>query len=352
VIKLTEFLEKSFRHIIEDQPVALRDTRDWVLRKINEVVEFFEDLNKIYLVGCGDSYFVAIYGALLLERFTKIKAEVYESYEFLKYKHNFDEKAALIAISASGRTSKTVDAAKKAKNSKLKLIALTNYENSPLANLADLKLITKVKNPYGPPSTTSTTAMYMLDIISKMLSNQNQFNDELRSLPDMAREFIKKIKSEIKSYSELLRERNRIYLVGAGPGYVASLFGGAKFREATWMHSIVFEAEEFSHYGMISLNGSDLVILNIPIGKSFDKLREVSEALNQISVNQLILTNKSEIDWKGYVIKLPNIDEYNSAIISTIFYQILAVETAKAKKLPVNGFRYTEILTKLIKYYK
>lgn len=352
MIKLTIFLEKSFKHIVYDQPAAMRDTRDWISKKMSKVIDFFEDIETIYLVGCGDSYFVAIYGALLLERFTKIKAEVYESYEFLRYKYNLDEKAALIAISASGRTSKTIDAAKKAKNMKLKLIALTNYENSPLANLADLKLITKVRDPYGPPSATSTAAMYMLGIIFRTLGNRDYSNNETESLPDTAEKFIRGIKLKIKSYSELLRNRSRIYLVGAGPGYVASLFGGAKFREAAWMHSIVFEAEEFSHYGMISLDKNDLVILNIFIGESFDKLREISSALNQIGVSQLILTNKPEIDWGGSIIELPKINEYDNSIISTIFHQLLAIETARAKKLPVNGFRYTDILTKLIGYYK
>ncbi len=349
---MTEFLNRSLKHIIEEQPIALKETWNWVKKKLERVITVFKDIDKIYLAGCGDSYFVAIYGSLLFEKFTRIRTEPYESYEFLRYKYNFEENAALIAISASGRTSKTVDAAKKAKENNLKVIALTNYEDSPLARLADLKLITQVKNPYGPPSATSTTAMYILNIISRNIGDTKLNKKELEKLPDISNEYLKKFLVDVRNILEYILNKDRVYLVGAGPSYVSVLFGGAKFREAAWMHSIVFEAEELSHYGMISIDENDVIILDIPKGASEEKLMEVSKALSKMGAKQIVVTNSNNISWVNEVIEIPDLDEYNSSIISTMFYQVLAVSNAIAKKLPVTGFRYTNILTDLIKYYK
>ncbi len=351
-MKLTDFLDRSLKHVIEEQPIALRETGAWIAERIDTVKGFLEDVDKVYFVGCGDSYFVGIYGALIFEKFAGIRAESYESYEFLKYKHNFEDNAALIAISASGRTSKTVDAAKKARENKLKLIALTNYENSPLAKLSDLNLVTRVKNPYGPPSATSTTAMYLLNIIARSISEPSYDQERLDSLPGISKKYLNYFSSSVKEIVSYLRDKNIVYLVGAGPSYVSVLFGGAKFREASWMHSIVFEAEEISHYGMISIDKSDVIILDIPKGDSAEKLIDVSKALREIGARQIVVTNIKNINWVDARVEIPELDEFNSAIISTMFYQVLAINTAIAKKLPVTGFRYSKILSRLIKYYK
>ncbi|MHA1617318.1 MAG: SIS domain-containing protein [Candidatus Njordarchaeales archaeon] len=343
------FLERSLSHIIEDQPIALIDTANWMRRRLNELVRVFDGVENVYLVGCGDSYFVAIYGALLFERFTNLQAQAFESYEFWKYKSNIWDKSVLVAISASGKTSKTIEAAKYAKEKGLKILAVTNNASSPLAIISDLCIETQVAKPFGPPSATSTTAMLSLNMLSRELGGVGI--DNVEPLIKWIGSNICALLEQASKDAEILVKKSYAYLVGAGPGFVSALFGGAKLREAAWLHSIPFEAEEFSHYGMISVDQGDIVFLNAFKGESISKMRALSEALNNIGAETVILTNDTEKRWGRRVVELPQMDESDTAIIATIYYQILAIATARKKKLPVTGFRYSKILSQLIGYY-
>jgi len=313
-------------------------------------VSVFDGVENVYLVGCGDSYFVAIYGALLFEKFTNLQAQAFESYEFWKYKSNIWDKSVLVAISASGRTSKTIEAAKYAKKKGLKILAVTNDALSPLARILDLCIETQVTKPFGPPSATSTTAMLSLNMLTRELGGVRIGSAE--SLIKWIESNMRTLLAQASKDAEMLVKKSYAYLVGAGPGFVSALFGGAKLREAAWLHSIPFEAEEFSHYGMISIDQGDIVFLNAFKGESISKMRALSEALNSIKAKPVILTNDTETRWSGRVVELPQMDEFNIAIIATIYYQILAIETARKKKLPVIGFRYSKILSQLIGYYE
>lgn len=354
----TKFLSKSLEHI-KQQPKYLKKLREWLNKNENMLLDFFDQEETLYFVGCGDSYFVALYGRLLFELIASKNAFAENSYEFLNYR-KIPENGIIVTISASGRTGRTVDCAKIAKKKGLKVVTLINSKDSPITKYSDLNIITGVPNPYGPPSSTSTTALYSLAYISIKLAKNNMLKKtletQLLNLPTLMGTTIIDAQNAIFETAKILTEKSKVYLVGAGPGYITSLFGAAKFREALWAHSISFEAEEFHHYGLISLDKEDIVILISPTGKSTQKMQRIHSALKKIGINTILLTNSSEefnaFNGGSLIINTQKVDEILSTIIDIVPLQMLAIMTAIEKGLPVTGFRYGRILSSLIEYVK
>jgi len=348
---ITEFLEKSWNHTAHDQPTAIKNTLLWLEENIKNIDISPDNINRVFLVGCGDSYFVALFGMYLFEKILKISSLAENAYEFLTYRKSIGKNDLVMAISASGRTSKTYSAAKYAKSKQAKVIALTNFENSPLAKISDHKLLTRVKNPFGPPTTTSTTALIALLYFTDYLSlSSTNIIKTLEAMPSNLKKFIDDVMDDIDTLSKLIAKHNRIYFIGAGPNYSTALFGMAKFREVAWYHSIAFEAEEFVHYGMISIGKDDIIVLIANDIDSYKKIKEINNALHQIGSSNIIITNNREIFEQNHIISLPEKDCFVSQIYSLIFLQLLALKTAMVKNLSVNNFRYGELLSKLIGY--
>jgi len=355
------FLEKSLHHMITDQPIALERTYKWLSENMEDILKYLSGIRNLFLVGCGDSYFASIYGMYFFECFTSVRAYAENAFEFLRYRKNFDRDDGLIAVSASGRTSKTVDAAKYAKDNGLVVLSITNNPDSPLAGIADYNILTQVEKPYGPPSATSTTALLSLAICGLYLGreqkriSEKEFDiliEDLEKILKIIRNEIESIKGKTDELAELLSNYDKVYLIGSGPSYVSALFGGAKLREAAWMHSIPFEAEEFSHYGMISLDEHDIAMLIVHQGHSLDKMLAIFNALKKIGVKTIVLTSlPDKFRDPELIIKLPEVNEYISPITDIIPLQITAIKTAMCKRLDVRGFRYSNILSKLIGYY-
>ena len=347
--------EKAIMNIPRD----LMETKKSVEKNIDTIISVLKTKKNAFLIGCGDSYFVGIYGAYLLEALTPIRAYAEESHEFL-YKQKFSNDDCLIAISASGATAKTVDALRYAKKKVITTIALTNSQNSVLAREADFCIITRAQGK-GAPTSTSVCAMYALTILAQDLAKETKIE-----IPELVLETIEKIPSLVgnvinmsrdfaKLVSEKIADHDVIYLTGAGPCYASALFGAAKLRELAYLHSIAFEAEEFCHYPFLSLTSNDIAIVVASNGKSSERIFKILNALETLRVNTILIADHkfiSSVNIKPEItIELPEIPELIAPIINVIPLQLIAVETAKRRGIKDATFRYADILFDLIGYY-
>ncbi len=360
---VSKFLMESYKAIFK-QPEDLKRTLIGIQGKLDRCVKYLENVKRIILIGCGDSYFAALAGMYMFEEITNIKTYAENSYEFLTFRKNLDDKDLVIAISASGRTAKTVEAARCAKEKGVRVFALTNTANSPLTKFADISIYTAVERPYGPPTATSTAAMLAIAALAMQYSRVNGFisNDvittlirELNDIPSKIGEMMSYVDNMVDKIIEVVLNTRIAYLIGGGPSFATALFGMAKLREVSWMHSIAFEVEEFCHYGMISIDPSDTVILIAPSGKNIRRVKELYKALRRIKAKTILVmdtNSKNEFSGDGPSITIPRVHEIFSPIVFVIPLQLLAIKLAMKRGMNVRGFRYGDILSKLIGYYE
>ncbi len=255
---MTEFLDICY-NAIKKQEQAIPRTIDSV---DDEAVSVLEDKKQIVLIGCGDSYAVADYGRWA---FLKTGRNVHiVSPNEIGYL-SLDKTAAVIGITASGRSLATIDALQKAKSQGAAIIVLTDDKDGPCSQLADHVWVTKsgVETYNTSPSAPTTAAMTYLLTVSSGLDDDSKgrIGQDIRQLKSIGKELIIWAEKEGIAISKLTSPDVPIYLISEGPNYVSAQIGMMKFNEFSVLKGIAAIREEFRHHYNLSINDNDSAVL-------------------------------------------------------------------------------------------
>ena len=102
---------------------------------------------KVFLTGCGDSLFACQGARMFFQNVTGMDIEPVEALEFSRYLvRHAKPNAILLAVSNSGRVSRTIEAVLRARKKGLTSVALTGYADRDLALSADARLVAALPN--------------------------------------------------------------------------------------------------------------------------------------------------------------------------------------------------------------
>ncbi len=204
----------------------------------------------IYFIGCGSSYYAAMYLAYIYNKIFKI-----ESYAFIGSElYIKDNTCALyVFISQSGETADLIKAYTKEMNA----ILLTNVINSTLARkIKDVCYI----NAYPELSVASTKA-FMATIITGIIIADEKNNININ---DIKMAVLKQLKSvdEIKKIALKALKYKRIFILGTKSLYPLALEGALKIREISYLDSMGIASGELKH-GTIALIDNEAFCITI-----------------------------------------------------------------------------------------
>ncbi len=127
-VKIVDFLKVL--------PKVLESQRE----RLNEFVKILKDSKAIHVYGVGRSGAVALCFAIRLKHFEKVLGcKVWWVGDEVREK--IEEGDTLIAFSGSGETAEVLIVAERAKDANAKVVAITSFEDSSLAKIADLVII-------------------------------------------------------------------------------------------------------------------------------------------------------------------------------------------------------------------
>jgi len=339
----------TYREIIE-QAERLRRLYESLISMKEKIIDFFE-MNKpkrIYLTGCGTSFYAALHGMYLL-KILNFAAFAFPASEF--YFLDLAEKSSLlIPISRSGETTETVWATKKAKKQELSILALTNnpksflYENADLAiniNVGEEKSIVMTK--------TFSGFIYALEILSLILGSRK--SSQLEELLTIAKEVPEIVKQEfrgnegkIRQLAKKYRAQDRFIVLGFGPLYPVSMEAALKIKETSYIATESFSTLEFRHGPMASIDENVVVIGLIPRSPRFEKEIEVLREIEEKGGKIILVTNEDVKEWD--VIRYDDIHEYLAGVPSIAAIQLFAYYLSIEKGYDPDKPRY---LTKVVK---
>ncbi len=131
------------RSIFKANASALENTLEVLdLSQLQQAVQFLLTCRRLLIIGVNGSASTAQYAGL---RFTPLGLNVHcftELYQMFTAVAILTEKDVVLVISHSGSTRETLEAARVAKDSGARVIAVTSNSLSPLASMADLVLLT------------------------------------------------------------------------------------------------------------------------------------------------------------------------------------------------------------------
>jgi glutamine---fructose-6-phosphate transaminase (isomerizing) len=346
----------------------LRKTIFDVKRKLGDTINRYDSklLNRVYILGCGTSFYAALVCKHAFEKFAGIASEGAEAFAFEKYQDlNIVNKSSMvIGFSTSGETDSIVSAFKNVKKRGALTVAVTALDESTIAKTADEVLLTgsvdEVNVPRSKAQLQGLLTIYVLAIFigreKGYLSVDQSANylDQLNRMVSAVAITVNEKESQIINLAKKYWDSNNIPVLGSGVNYGTALAGALMITEMAKLHSWGDELENFLHGRFREVNQAEPLILLAPKGSSSARVLDFLTVTDFIKAQTIVITDEVSIGidkLATHVITLPGgIDEIMTPILFIVPLFIFGNHLAKIRGENPDMRRYTEIIPTKTKY--
>lgn len=212
------------------------------------------DYSQTLFIGCGSTHYLSLAAATLFQDLSGKLAralpggELWMNPHFATLNGNERRKTLLVAISRSGSTTETVRAVEGFQSlDGGTVLALTNYPNQPLVEMADLALVVEKGQEQSVAQTRSFSSLLVIATALALIAagRQNELG-HLRRLPDVGERLLKEYDPVARQWGENLT-LDRFYFLGSGFRYGLACEANLKMKEMTLTHTEPFHFLEFRH---------------------------------------------------------------------------------------------------------
>lgn len=250
----------QMRAEIAQQPEALRRTLEALLPRTSEVAAAARGTRQVLFIARGTSDNAAVYGGYLIQVRAGRLATLASPSVATVYRARVDLSGILaVALSQSGRTAEIVETVEWARDCGARAIAITNRAGSPLAEAADLALITQAGDERAVPATkTFTTQLAALAVLGISLGARGDVG-ELRAVGDEIERLIA-APMDLDALVAELSEVAGVVVSGRGYAYSAALELALKLKEACYLHAMGLSYADLLHGPIAVVGGARAVV--------------------------------------------------------------------------------------------
>ncbi len=280
-------------------PAVIRDRLELAGQAVTTVERLRESrIRHVVLVGCGDSSFACQAAALALNRYSGLQVRWEHALDFARYGVRYlASETAVVVVSFSGKTGRTIEAAHQARAFGHLVIALTGVPDSPIAQVADCVLSAEIPTFGFSPGTSTYTAMLvtLLTLAAELGGSAavsadgraspdavSGYAKDLQRLPKLAEETLRLSEGPAYAAAERMTGARMITFLGAGPNEASAKFGAAKLFEGAQQIALATNVEEWAHEQYFITRPNEPVVLVAPSGASSDRAAEILSELNYI----------------------------------------------------------------------
>ena len=300
----------------------------------DKLAEILRGVDRVILTGCGTAYHAALLGRRYIELFAKIPAETETAGEF-RYKNPvIGGRCAVFAVSQSGETADTVEAARLARSLGANVIAVTNSRRSQLNRLADAV----VPVAAGPEICVAATKSYTGQVAALYLCALTLAGaDVLNCRHDMERaaEFCAEVEKniDISSLAQLCARSRGTYFLGRDIDYAVALEGSLKLKEISYVPGEGYPSGELKHGTLALIDENTVCVVLVTDGELAAKSENAVEQINSRGGKTAVITCLDDVAERNaeradFVIKIPDAGKYLSPLASAVVLQLLAYRTA------------------------
>lgn len=228
-------------------------------------------VDKVFVVACGSSFHAGLVAKHAIEHWARLPVEIDFASEFRYRDPVLDSNTLVVAISQSGETVDTLQAARSAAAQRAKVLAVTNVVDSSMAREADAVLYTRAGPEIGVAATkTHLTQIVALEILALYLAQVRGlfYPNELAlllgalgSLPDKVASAIRRSR-EVEAVAQRLAGVKNFFFLGRHVGYPVALEGALKLKEISYLRAEGYPAGELKH-GPIALIEPGAVVVAV-----------------------------------------------------------------------------------------
>ncbi len=300
-------------------------------------------VKRIYLVGCGDSHHAPVGAELAFNQLTGVPTQALSSLPFSRYTAGYlpatgPKTNLVIAVSVSGKVSRTIEALAMANQAGASTVALTGNPGGPFGQVAQTVFETAV-----PPLPDELAGMTVPGIRSYLASQialilaairiaevrgsittpaADAERAQLAELADIIEETIQVCEPVADDLVERWKAAAGFEFVGAGPLYGVAMFCAAKVLEASGEPALGQDTEEWSHLQFFIADSAIPVILHSANGFDADRMAEVARAAQSIKRPLALVSTEDASEIRQYVDALLPIPRHVPERYASIVYSI------------------------------
>lgn len=323
------YMLKEIREVpatVKNTCAAYRDVEERVRNVLKEA-------NRIIITGCGTAYNAGLLAKRYIELIAGVTAEAEIAGEFRYKRPVITEGTAVIAVSQSGETADTVEAAKLARSLGAKVVAVTNAPYSELTRISDAV----VPVAAGPEICVAATKSYTGQVAALyLIANTLAGNPaelclkKLEEISTLCKKTVEEV--NVSALADMCARSSGVYFLGRDIDCAVATEGSLKLKEISYIPSEGYPAGELKHgtLALIDIKTVSVVIITAKhlAEKSVNAVEQVLSRRGKVAVVSNIEGIEKKLEGRAHVVKIPECDEYLSPLISVIVLQLLAYETA------------------------
>ncbi len=340
---------------IHEQPGAIRDTLvgrvvdgRLVMDELRIADDVFREISKVFVVACGTAFHSGMVAKYAIEHWTRLPVEIEIASEFRYRDPVLGPDTLTLAVSQSGETIDTLEAARHARRQGSYVIAVTNTVGSSLAREADGVLYTHA----GPEIAVAGTKTFATQMVSQYLValylaqvRGSMFPTEIAEVLERMDELPAQVEraleldGAVRALAERYRDARDVLFIGRHTGYPAALEGALKLKELSYIHAEGHPGGELKH-GPIALIEDGVPVVAVATEchvypKMLSNIQEVRA--RGAEVIAVATEGDRQIGaLADHVLEVPATPELLSPVVVTVPLQLFAYHVAKLRGCDVD----------------
>jgi len=347
-----DFMRKE----IDEQPAAIRDTLVGrmsargllALDELHMDADLLRDVSKVFVVACGTAFHSGLVAKYAIEHWTRVPVEIDIASEFRYRDPVLGPDTLTLAVSQSGETIDTLEAARHAARQGSHVLAVTNTVGSSLAREAAGVLYTHAGPEIGVAATkTFSTQMVALHLVALYLAQVRgsmypaevaEVMERMHELPEQVERALA-LDVQTQELARAYADVDDVLFIGRHTGYPAALEGALKLKEISYIHAEGYPAGELKH-GPIALVEQGVPVVAVATEchvypKMLSNIQEVRA--RGASVIAVASEGDTEIErYAEHVLFVPRTPELLAPVVVTPPLQLLAYHIAKLRGCDVD----------------
>jgi glucosamine--fructose-6-phosphate aminotransferase (isomerizing) len=347
--------DSFMRKEIDEQPAAIRDTLvgraaagHLALDDLRIADDVLREVGKVFVVACGTAFHSGMVAKYAIEHWTRLPVEIEIASEFRYRDPVLGPDTLTLAVSQSGETIDTLEAARHAARQGSQVIAVTNTVGSSLAREADGVLYTHAGPEIGVAATkTFATQMVSQYLVALYLAQVRgtMFPEEIAEILERMDELPGKVEraialdGQVAALAERFADREGFLFIGRHTGFPAALEGALKLKELSYVWAEGYPAGELKH-GPIALVEEGVPVIAVAtrchvLPKMRSNIQEV-KARGASVIAVVTEGDRESAALADHVIEVPETPELLSPVVVTAPLQLFAYHHARLRGLDVD----------------
>ena len=277
------------------QPAILSRIEKENKNTLNKLVEELDEKNikHALFAGRGTSDHASIYGQYLFGIYKGVVSALAIPSCITLYDGKLDLKDDLvIGVSQSGKAADALAVLQQGNECGAITVAITNDKESPMAKCAKYHLFCFANLEQSVAATKTFTAqMYLIALLTAYWSKNTELLDNLRKLPDFAKEMLKDCQDKIENHVDYFRFMTEGFVLSRGITYSVALETALKIQETCYIKMKGYTISDFYHGPLAQLNSDVPVIILAAKGKISEDVKVICAKLKEIGVQPLVVTD-------------------------------------------------------------